>query len=66
MTRGPLRTLPAFKHPEEAHRSWWTTAPRVGFTAQAEAEQPRMARSTGAQRVSGVLVLAWKVSGRRS
>ncbi|CAB4192213.1 hypothetical protein UFOVP1236_17 [uncultured Caudovirales phage] len=45
--------------------SWWTTAPRDGFTAEALKKQERMARSKGAQLITGV-VIGWSVSGRKS
>ena len=65
VTRGPLHIAPVPRHPEEAHTSWWTAAPQLGFTARALSKRERMARSSGAQRVKGELVIAWKVSGQR-
>lgn len=64
MTRIEFPTGPAPLHREEAHTSWWTTAPREAFTAEALKKQERMARSQGAQRITGV-VIGWSVSGRK-
>jgi hypothetical protein len=54
------------KRPEEARRSWWTTAAREGFTAEALVELERMARSVGADKLHSSVVVGWKVSGRKS
>lgn len=54
-------------HREEAHTSWWLSAPREGFTGRAETEQqPRMARSATAKKVGG-WTIGWSVpKSRRS
>ena len=41
----------------EATESWWITTPRDAFTATAEREQRRMARSVGAATVPGWIIV---------